>query len=90
MSAAASSLATPIQVLQFWQSDKLQSGAINMVKDLEGLYSNVLTIHVFTDDNLLEESLNSMCRKSHIAGYAINKHGFITDSLSVDTVGGMI
>lgn len=61
-----------------------------MVKDLEGLYSNVLTIHVFIDDNLLEESLNSMGRKSHITGYATNKCGFITDASSVDTIGSMI
>ena len=51
-----------------------------MVKDQEGLYSNVLTIHVFIDDNLLEESLNLMGSKSHSTGYTVNKYGFITDS----------
>lgn len=56
-SAASSSIVTCIQV-QFQQSDRLQSGAINVVRGPEGLYSDVLTIHVFIDENLLEESLN--------------------------------
>lgn len=61
-----------------------------MVKDLEGLYSSVLTIHMFIYDNLLEESLNLIGRKSYSTGYVINKYGFITDSRSVNTVGSMI
>lgn len=39
-------------------SGRPQPGIINVVRGPEGLYSNVLTIHVFIYENVLEESLN--------------------------------
>jgi len=44
-----------------------------VVKDLEGLYSNVLTICVLINDNLLKEFLNLMGRKSHISAMLLTK-----------------
>lgn len=50
----------------------------------------MLTVYVFSDANLMEESLNLMDRKSHITGHVVSIYGFVAEPLSGNTVGSMI